>query len=827
VRPGIVQATEAIIMKSLKEMSREELVEELELLRKGNGGKIPGRRFRLAAEISNDGLWEWDVGTGELYFSPRYFTMLGYEPDTFEHNLETWASLLHPEDRERARDEIFSSLERAEPFNVKYRMKNKRGEWQWILSRGRIVERNPDGSPLRLVGTHVDIHDQTVLTRTIRKQNEELTLLNRLGQSVARRLSLDDTVDAALSLLKRAVDCDVLVLFLLDGEKIIAKGIRSDIEVDDAFYEQRTTVGECMCARSVESGKSFFSQDVSEEVFCHEDDCLKIGVKSFASIPLVNAGTVLGVIGIGSMRSVDYSLRKDFLSLAASAVAGGIANSMMHEELKRHSEGLEGLVRERTKELAKLTNAIEKVSLSVIITDVKGTIEYVNPFFTELTGYSREEAIGQSPRMLKSGVHGKEFYRAMWKELMTGHTWRGEICNRKRDGSTYWERASISPLADDSGTITHFVAVEEDFTERREQEQELLILSKAIHNASSAVVVTDVHGHIVYVNPSFSELTGYFPEEAMGRNPRILKSGLHDDEFYRELWKTIASGKAWKGEILNRRKDGTRFWMAARIAPVFDAHGAITHYVGVQNDVTEKKELERLKEDVDRIMRHDLKTPLNGIIGFPQLIEMEGNLTEDQLELTRAITHSARKMLRMIDLSLDFFKMETGRYEYAPHRVDLLATLRELVADFGPKISAKRLTLRVTLDGEPVAEGDSFLILSEESLLYSMLSNLLTNAIEASPQEAEVSVALQRQGGCFVSIANSGAVPPAVRKTFFRKYHTSGKKGGTGLGTYSAKMIADAMGYGIRMETSDEESRTSLSIEIPEASCFVSEPENV
>jgi len=222
---------------------------------------------------------------------------------------------------------------------------------------------------------------------------------------------------------------------------------------------------------------------------------------------------------------------------------------------------------------------------------------------------------------------------------------------------------------------------------------------------------------------------------------------------------------------------------------------------------------------VDRIMRHDLKTPLNAIIGFPALIEMDGNLTEDQLELTRAITRAAKKMLRMIDLSLDFFKMETGQYDYYPRKVDLAACLLELMVEFQSKLSAKRQQLVVTFDAEPVRENQPFWIQSEESLIYSLLSNLLSNAIEASPAGEDISVTVDCDNGCHISIRNTGVVPTPIRKSFFQKYKTYGKKSGTGLGTYSAKMLADAMGYSVHMETSDEENVTVLHVDIPGNSC--------
>ncbi|MEF2231159.1 MAG: PAS domain S-box protein [Pseudodesulfovibrio sp.] len=807
-------------MKSLQEMSRDELVRELTRYREAERDGSCGLRFQAALEASNDGAWEWDLVTGQAYFSARNFTLLGYDPAEFPQTVEAWRSLMHPGDRERVREAVETHVSRGESFSLEYRVRDSGGRWRWILSRGRVMERNGEERPVRLVGTHVDIHEQVALAESVRIRNEELTVLNQLGRAVARSLSLQETVDAALDHLRRIVESDVVLLFLLEGDTIVARGGRSSMELDPPFYNKRTHVGDCLCGLAANTRMPVFSRDMERDKARSHRECFEAGIRSFAAIPLVSGETVLGVIGIGSLEDREYAEREPFLCSVASVVATGVANARLHDTVRNHSEELERLVDERTRELAKLSNAIERVSISILITDVHGTIEYVNPYFSKLTGYARREVLGQNPRILKSGVHDEHFYRGMWLRLLRGKTWRGEICNRRKDGTLFWERASISPLIDNEGNPTHFVAVTEDVTQRRKREQDLLILSKAIKNASSSVIVTDVDGNIVYVNPSFTKLTGYEFDEAVGRNPRIIKSGLHDAGFYEELWKTISGGQSWSGEILNRRKDGTRFWMAARISPVIDRHGKITQYVGVQNDITQKKELEQLKGDVDRIMRHDLKTPLNAIIGFPSLIEMEGNLSPDQLELTRAITRAAKKMLRLIDLSLDFFKMETGKYEYLPRRVDLAACLDELMVEFQSKLSAKRQKLSVAFDGAPVGPGKPFWIQSEESLIYSLLSNLLSNAIEASPAGEEVRVAVDCPDVCTVTIENTGVVPEPIRKSFFQKYKTYGKKSGTGLGTYSAKMLADAMGYTVRMETSDEENRTTLRVTIPSDSCI-------
>jgi len=225
--------------------------------------------------------------------------------------------------------------------------------------------------------------------------------------------------------------------------------------------------------------------------------------------------------------------------------------------------------------------------------------------------------------------------------------------------------------------------------------------------------------------------------------------------------------------------------------------------------------MERLKEDVDRIMRHDLRQPLTAIIGLPQILEEKGNLSEEQLRIIRRIGEAGNRMLHMIDLSLDLFKMETGRYEYHPQRVDAVAVISQLLDHNRDKLSAKKLECRLTIDRDPSLQDEPIIVWSEERLLYSMLSNLLTNALEASPTSNNIRVTITDSESTGITIHNKGAVPKAIRNCFFEKYKSFGKEFGTGLGTYSVKLLANAMHYEISMETSDEEDETSVSVFIP------------
>ena len=192
---------------------------------------------------------------------------------------------------------------------------------------------------------------------------------------------------------------------------------------------------------------------------------------------------------------------------------------------------------------------------------------------------------------------------------------------------------------------------------------------------------------------------------------------------------------------------------------------------------------------------------------------MDDNLTDQQRDLLESVESSGRRMLRMIDMSLDLFKMETGSYEYEPERVDALEIIEGIVKDSEFGLGAKKIKAVLRVNG--VAPAGPFHIDSDSGLFYTLCANLITNAVEASPEGEELLVSFRRNGGCSIAFRNKGAVPKEIRAQFFGKYKTHGKRGGTGLGTYSARLIAEAMGYNLTMETSDREDVTVITITLP------------
>ena len=225
-----------------------------------------------------------------------------------------------------------------------------------------------------------------------------------------------------------------------------------------------------------------------------------------------------------------------------------------------------------------------------------------------------------------------------------------------------------------------------------------------------------------------------------------------------------------------------------------------------QNEVL--RENARLREDVEHITRHDLKTPLNGIINFPSAIQMDGNLSEKQQRYLDNIVQLGRKLLNLINLSLDLYKMEKGIYQFRPSSVNVLSILGEIIDENSALIEKGDLAIKILMNGAPPSETDVFIVSGERLLFYSMLANITKNAIEASPTEEQITILLETGDRGNIRIHNKGVVPVAIRDRFFEKYTTSGKKQGTGLGTYSARLIAETQKGTVDLETSEAHGTT-------------------
>ncbi|MBF0587858.1 MAG: hybrid sensor histidine kinase/response regulator [Magnetococcales bacterium] len=235
----------------------------------------------------------------------------------------------------------------------------------------------------------------------------------------------------------------------------------------------------------------------------------------------------------------------------------------------------------------------------------------------------------------------------------------------------------------------------------------------------------------------------------------------------------------------------------------------------LQEKNAQLKQALKVREDVDHLGRHDLKGPLTAILGVPSILLDDDNLTKTQRTLLHMMERSSYTMLEMINRSLDMIKMENGTYQFEPERFDLAEVLERVVGDLGRMASPKDIDIRILHASEPNDTPHPFFVMGEKMLCYPLFYNLFLNAIEASPKKSLVSVSLVKQDKHgVIYITNSGSVPDAIGQRFFEKYVTEGKKTGTGLGTYSARLAARTQRGEITLDTSVPE-QTTLVVELP------------
>ncbi len=353
----------------------------------------------------------------------------------------------------------------------------------------------------------------------------------------------------------------------------------------------------------------------------------------------------------------------------------------------------------------------------------------------------------------------------------------------------------------------------------KELSQEAAKNKLLLDSVGEGVVGIDLNGHITFVNQAAARMLGYLQGELLGKNLHgLTHHSLANGESFSfidcPIQQSLEQGKIVTVlDDIFWRSDNSNLPVKYISTPIIN-NDTINGAVVAFSDITAQKREEALRHDIERITRHDLKAPLNGIIGIPGLLLDDDNLTERQRSFLEMLKVAGYRMLEMINDSLNLFKMEKGTYEFNPTRVDLLTIFRTIL-DQLVLLKDKAIGVKITMDGKPCEKGQYFMVQGEELLCYSMFANLLKNAVESSPQGGVIDITLTHgEPLAEIIIHNQGVVPREIRDRFFDKYSTAGKSDGTGLGTYSAKLITEAQKGAISMAT-DEASGTSLIIKLP------------
>ena len=417
----------------------------------------------------------------------------------------------------------------------------------------------------------------------------------------------------------------------------------------------------------------------------------------------------------------DYITKPIQVDIARQRIRNLVEREQLRRQVMAQRDQLVAEIAEHTQtqaELKKVTTAIEQSPASVVITDLDAIIQYVNPRFTEVTGYSAAEAIGKNPRILQSGQTSSDTYPQLWNQVTSGNIWKGELINKRKNGEVYWEDCQISPVKNAAGVITSYVAVKTDITERKAAQEKILLAASVFASAREGIAITTLDGTFIDVNDAFTRITGYSRDEALGKHSRMLNSGLQSKEFYQTLWEQLSTKGHWYGEIWNRRKGGEVYAEMLTISTVHNEQGTAQHYVALFSDITALKEHQK---ELDHIAHYDVLT------GLPNRV-----LLADRLR--QGMTQSVRRgqQLAVIFLDLDGFKVINDTHGHEAGDL-LLMTV------------AKRMK-HALRDGDTLARigGDEFVAVLMDMDDASTSMPLLNRLLEAAAQPVQLlSVALK------------------------------------------------------------------------------------
>lgn len=325
----------------------------------------------------------------------------------------------------------------------------------------------------------------------------------------------------------------------------------------------------------------------------------------------------------------------------------------------------------------------------------------------------------------------------------------------------------------------------------------------------------DENGQCVWVSPSAKRVTGYDAKDFYD-DPDLFRRIVHPDDQALYTACSFRDGgeePACSTQFRIIRKDGRKRWVAHVCQPVYDFDGNWRGRRGSNRDITKIKKAEAMRLDVERLARHDLKSPISGLIGAAQALKEMDNLTGRQRVLLEKMEQTSRQALSMVDLSLTLLKIEENTYEIRPEALDVAALVDASVSDVNNIMRAKMVSAQILFDEQSAATA----LLGEQILTRSMLGNLLKNAVEACPDGESIGIRISRNNGnCGIAIENPGEVPETIRDRFFDKYATHGKRSGMGLGTYSARLLAEVQNGTVALDTSVK-GKTTVTITMPVA----------
>lgn len=446
----------------------------------------------------------------------------------------------------------------------------------------------------------------------------------------------------------------------------------------------------------------------------------------------------------------------------------------------------------------------------IIVTDVHGQVVEINTSALNIFQKQSNQVIGQDIQQLLPA----------WEQWNTETSTAFEIGHEivlgdGRDTRNFSLR--IAPILNQRGVATGHITILTDITDQKLAQAQIFLQAAALEAARNGIVITNPKGIILWVNPAFSALTGYSLEEAIGNNPRILKSNKQSDEYYRELWQTISAGKVWHGELINRRKDGIEYYEEMTITPLIQQpEGKITNFIAIKQNISNRKKTEeelrlahqealeanRMKTQLLANVSHDLRSPLGAIMGYSELLEKGafGKVNAEQKNAASEILESSNQLLAFVNNLIGEAQIETGRLVLRPAIFKPAEFVAGAQSITGYAIKKKNLDFEVEIAPELPEK-----ILGDVYWLKQILLNLINNAIKFTEKgSVKVRLFLVDVDHWAIQVTDTGpGIPKEAQQMIFEAFRQveGNTRGGSGLGLSIVSQLTTLMNGKVELQS--------------------------
>jgi len=567
------------------------------------------------------------------------------------------------------------------------------------------------------------------------------------------------------------------------------------------------------------------------------------GYRDYRGVPVYGAWLWDPNLGFGLTTEIDvadalspyYTARNVIITVLVITVLLAIGSLMFailideraNRALRKSRDELEHRVQERTAELAeseeRFALAVRGVGAGIWGLDPTTGKGWSSERFKELLGYSDVD-VSESYADWVRTVHSddRDAVTAALQNHLQNRVPFNVVCRLQcQSGEFRWFRVTGQALWDDNGEAHRMAGSIVDITDGKAAQNELRKLSLATEHSPASVVITARDGTIEYVNATFCDVTGYSALEAIGQNPRVLKSGNLDASYYQELRQTILAGNTWKGDFINRKKSGEEFWESASISPIQNDEGEITHFVAVKQDITERKQMEaeliqakQLADDANQAkgdflanMSHEIRTPMNAVIGMAHLA-LKTDLTPKQRDYLKKIQSSGKSLLGIINDILDFSKIEAGKLDMEAvdfNLDDVLDSLANLVTVKAQEKENLEVLFAAASDvprnlvGDPLRLGQVLINLANNAVKFTESGEIVVSIENIESRQDQVTLKFAvRDSGIGLTEEQMGKLFQSFSQA---DTSTTRKYGGTGLGLAISKKLVNMMDGEIWVES--------------------------